>query len=196
MIVTLSPLSVIPVLRILFKWGYKWNLSTSAMPWKPSLTCEYNNHLCAVKEITVAGSSSDIVCVYCFNHSILCVMIKLHFKCTECTHQDHSCVSVMWESLNRVCNKLKSEILQTEEEQACLFAKLFWLRKTLRQTQDCAKQKTLCLLKKMNNDNDDDEKTPQSEILFQLFDNMSNNFWQFNLVAFPSQSAEVFLCNC
>jgi len=46
----------------------------------------------------------------------------------------------------------------------------------LRQTQDCAKQKTLCLLKKMSNDNDDDEKTSQLETLSQLFDNMSNNF--------------------
>jgi len=82
----------------------------------------------------------------------------------------------MWESLNHVHNKLKSEILQTEEEQACLFAKLSQLCKTLHQTQDCAKQKTLCLLKKMSNDNNDDEKTPQSEILFQLFDNMSNDF--------------------
>ncbi len=165
MVVTLSSLLMIPVLRILFKQGYKWNLSTSAMPQKPSLTHEYDNHLHAVKEITVAGSSSNIACVYCFNHSILCVMMKSHFKCTECTHQDHLCVGVMWESLDRVHNKLKSEILQTEEEQAHLFTKLSWLCKTLCQTQDCAKQKTLCLLKKMSNDNDDDEETPQPETL-------------------------------
>ncbi len=195
MIVTLSSSSVIPVLRILFKWGYEWNFSTSAMPWKPSLTREYNNCLCVVKEIITSGSPLNIVCVYCFNHFILCVMMKPHFKCAECTHQGHSCVSVTWESLNRVHNKLKSKILQTEEEQACLFAKLSWLHKTLRQTQDCAKQKTLCLLKKMNNDNDGDEETPQPETLFQLFDNMSNDFWQSNLVTSPSQSAEVFLCN-
>ncbi len=168
MVVTLSSLSVISVLRILFKWGCKWNLSTSAMSQKPSLTHEYDNCLCAAKEITVADSLLNIACVYCFNHSILCVMMKSHFKCTECTHQDHSCVSVMWESLDCVHNKLKSEILQTEEEQACLFIKLSWLCKMLCQTQDCAKQKTLCLLKKMNNDNNDnndDEKTPQPETL-------------------------------
>jgi len=166
MIITLSSLLVIPVLRILFKWGYKWNLSTSAMSQKPSLTHEYNNCLHTVKEITVAGSSLNIACVYCFNHSILCVMMKSHSKCAECTHQGHSCVNVMWESLDCVCNKLKSEILQTEEEQARLFTKLSWLHKMLCQTQDCAKQKTLCLLKKMNNDNDDDEETPQPETLF------------------------------
>jgi len=166
MVITLSSLSVIPVLRILLKWEYKWNLSTSAMSQKPSLTCEYDNCLCTAKEITVADSLLNIVCVYCFNHFILCVMMKSHFKCAECTHQDHSCVSVMWKSLNCVCNKLKSEILQTEEEQAHLFAKLFWLHKTLCQTQDCAKQKTLCLLQKMSNNNDDVEETPQSETLF------------------------------
>ena len=195
MIITLSFLSMISVLRILLKWGYKWNLSTSAMSQKLSLTCEYNNCLCTVKEITISDSSLNIVCVYCFNHSIFCMMMKSHFKCAECTHQDHSCVSVMWESLNHVCNKLKSKILQTEKEQARLFAKLSWLCKMLCQTQDCAKQKTLCLLKKINDNNDDDEKTPQPETLSQLFDNMSNNFWQFNLVTFPSQSVEVFLCN-
>jgi hypothetical protein len=65
----------------------------------------------------------------------------------------------MWKSLDCVHNKLKSEILQTEEEQARLFAKLSWLHKMLRQTQDHAKQKTLYLLKKMSNDNDGDEKT-------------------------------------
>jgi len=166
MVVTSSFLSMILVLKILFKWGYKWNFSTSAMPQKPSLTYEYNNCLCAAKEITVFDSFLNIVCVYCFSHSILCVMMKLHFKCAECTHQDHSCVSVMWESLNYVHNKLKSKILQTEKEQAHLFAKLSWLCKMLHQTQDCAKQKTLCLLKKMSNDNDDDEKTPQPETLF------------------------------
>ena len=44
------------------------------------------------------------------------------------------------------------------------------------QTQDCAKQKTLCLLKKMSNNNNDDEETPQPETLSQFFNTMSNNF--------------------
>jgi len=111
------------------------------------------------------------------------VMMKSHFKCAECTHQGHLCVGVTWESLDRVRNKLKSEILQAEEEQARLlkeqsrlFVKLAHLRKMLHQTQDHAKQKTLCLLKEMSNDNNGDEETPQPETLFQLFDNMSNNF--------------------
>jgi len=153
------------------------------MPQKPSLTREYDNCLRAAKEITISGSPSDLACVYCFNHSILCVVMESHFKCTECTHQGHSCVGVTWESLDRVRDKLESEILQAEEgqarlleEQSRLFAKLAHLRKTLRQTQDRAKQKTLCLLKEMNNDNDGDEETPQPETLFQLFDNMSNDF--------------------
>jgi len=67
--------------------------------------------------------------------------------------------------LNCVCDKLKSKILQTEKEQARLFAKLSQLHKMLHQTQDCAKQKNLCLLKKMSNNNDGDEETPQPETL-------------------------------
>jgi hypothetical protein len=112
--------------------------------------------------------SPDIACVYCSNHSILCVVMEPHSKCAECTRRGRPCVGVTWESLDRVRNKLESEILQTEEEQARLFAKLSWLRKTLRQTQDRAKQKTLCLLKEMGNDNDGDEETPQPETLSQL----------------------------
>jgi len=160
------------------------------MPRKLSLTREYDNRLRAAKEITVAGSPPDIACVYCSNHSILCVVMEPHSKCAECTRQGRPCVGVTWESLDRVRDKLESEILQTEEEQARLFAKLSRLRKTLRQTQDRAKQKTLCLLKEMGDDNDGVEETPQPETLSQLFDNMPNDFWQSNLVASPSQSAE------
>ncbi len=72
----------------------------------------------------------------------------------------------MWELLNCVCNKLKLKILQTEKEQAHLFVKLSQLHKMLHQTQDHVKQKTLCLLKKMSNNDNDDEKTSQSETLF------------------------------
>jgi len=78
----------------------------------------------------------------------------------------------MWELLNHVRDKLKSKILQAKERQARLlkeqfrlFVKLAHLRKTLRQTQDRAKQKTLCLLKEMNNDNDGDEEAPPPETL-------------------------------
>jgi len=66
----------------------------SAMSQKPFLTREYNNHLCTTKEITVSDSFLNIACVYCFNHFTFCVMMKSHFKCAECTHQGHSCVSV------------------------------------------------------------------------------------------------------
>jgi len=172
------------------------------MPRKPSLTREYDNRLRAAKEITISGSPPDLACVYCFNHSILCVMMESHFKCAECTRQGHPCVGVTWESLDRVRDKLESEILQAEEkqarlleEQSRLFAKLARLRKTLRQTQDRAKQKTLCLLKEMGNNNDGDEEAPQPETLSQLFDNMSNDFWQSNPVASPPQSVEVSLRN-
>ncbi len=167
------------------------------MPRKPSLTREYDNRLRAAKEITISGSPPDLACVYCSNHSILCVVMESHSKCAECTRRGRPCVGVTWESLDRVRDKLESEILQAEEgqarlleEQSRLFAKLARLRKTLRQTQDRAKQKTLCLLKEMGDDNDGDEEAPQPETLSQLFDNMPNDFWQSNPVASPPQSVE------
>jgi hypothetical protein len=158
------------------------------MSWKPSLTCEYDNFALWKRDH----------CSWQFFEHCLCLLFQsLYSLCDdEVTFQmcwvyssRSLCVSVMWESLNCVHTSW-SQILQTEEEQA-LFAKLSWLHKMLCQTQDCAKQKTLCLLKKMNNDNNGDENSSAWDLV-QLFDNMSNDFWQFNLVTSPSQSAEVF----
>jgi hypothetical protein len=152
--------------------------------WQLSLHCERDYH--------IWQSLEHCLCLL-FQSLYLCVMMKSHFKCAECTCQGILCVSVTWKSLNHVHNKLKSEILQTEEEQACLFTKLSWLHKTLCQTQDCAKQKTLCLLKKISNNNDGDEETPQPETLFQLLITCQTTF--DSLILLPS-SLKVLKCSC
>jgi hypothetical protein len=63
----------------------------------------------------------------------------------------------------------------------------------LRQTQDRAKQKTLCLLKKMNNDNDGDEETPQPETLSQLLITCQTTFG--SLILSPPL-LKVLKCSC
>lgn len=84
---------------------------------------------------------------------------------------------------------LNPRFLKQRKRQARLFAKLSRLRKTLRQTHDRAKQKTLCLLKEMGDDNDGDGANPQPETLSQLFDSMPEEFWQSNIVT-PPQNVE------
>ncbi len=155
------------------------------MPRKHSTSREHDNRLRAAKEILSYGNPSVIPCVYCHSHSVSCIVMDPHSKCAECTHRGRPCVGVTWESLDRVRDQLESEILETEEEQARLFAKLSRLRKTLRQTHDQAKQKTLCLLKEMGDDNDGDGANPQPETLSQLFDSMPADFWHPDAASSP-----------
>ena len=69
-----------------------------------------------------------------------------------------------------------NECVKQTEHLFKLNAKVLHLFKTLKQNESCAVVKFHCVASELSNDNDDDEKTPQSEILFQLFDNMSNDF--------------------
>ena len=147
-------------------------------------TSESDNHLYAAKKINVLEHSSVIVCQFCFSHNYLCVVIDDHKKCAHCTHHKHLCVGVLWDTLNKVHDKLKSDIQNAETdqsqllaEQTCVTAKLDCLCKILQQMKDHAKVKTLCLLQELSND----EKTVENssaEILSQIFDAMSVKYWQ------------------
>ena len=144
---------------------------------------ELNNHLHLAKEICSLSYSSVVSCQYCFNNQQLCVVMSDYKKCALCTHCEHLCVSVLWDSLDKTHNKLKFNILKIESEQSCLFieqseaaacataewshitaeqshvtAKLDCLHKTLHQTCGHAKKKTLCLLQELS----DDEETVEN----------------------------------
>ena len=157
----------------------------------------FNNHLCAAKEINVLNHSSVIFCHYCFFCYCLCIIMNNYKKCAECTHHECLCIDVSWETLNRVHNKFKSDILQMKSEQSwllseqiCVAAKLNCLCKMLQQINSCAKEKTLCLLQKLS----DKKKVIDdsfSETLSQLLNVMSFNFWQ-SVSLFSSQNVKVF----
>ena len=177
---------------------------------------EFNNHLHLAKKISFLSYSSVVSCQYCFNNQQLCVVMSDYKKCVLCTHCEHSCVSVLWDSLDKTHNKLKFNILKIESEQSCLFieqseaaacataewshitaeqshvtAKLDHLCKTLCQTHDHAKKKTLCLLQELS----DDEKTvknPSAETLSQIFNAMPVKYWQQSNSSFLPQNVEAF----
>ena len=94
-------------------------------------------------------------------------------------HHDKSCVDILWELLNHAHAKIQSDIEAAEQEQShhlvkmnCLASKLAHLRKTFQQTQDHAKQKTLCLAQELADDNDGTEND-DSQTLLQFLDQMS-----------------------
>ena len=168
------------------------------MPCRSHTTPEFDNHLCATKKINALEHSFMVFCQFCFSHNYLCVVMDDHKKCAHYTCCKCSCVSVSWDTLNKVHDKLKLNIQNTETdqswllaEQTCVTAKLDCLCKTLQQMKDHAKVKTLCLLQELSNDEETVEN-PLTETLSQIFNAMPVNYWQSNSL-FPPQNIEVFL---
>jgi len=146
------------------------------------------NHLYLYQFINKDSNSVLTVCLHCFSLLILCIKMKNHSKCTEYVHCDCSCVSVLWESLNYIHNKLKFNLSVAEKELTQALAKVVHLHKTLKYTKDKVAEKTLCLACKLINNNDDvfrDKNNSNSSNLLFL------NFWD-NLIStvFSSQTAE------
>ena len=153
----------------------------------------HSNHLHLSAEIQLQSSSFKFQCNHCFTNLILCIVMKGHNRCVECTHHDKSCVDILWKLLDHAHAKIQSDIEAAEQEQShhlmemnCLASKLACLWKTFQQTQDHAKQKTLCLTQELADDNDGTENDdPQT--LSQFLDQMPIDAWQS--VSSPSQTA-------
>ncbi len=113
------------------------------------------NYLCLYQFINKDNDSVLTVCLYCFNLLILCIKIKNHSKYAEYVHHSCSCINVLWESLNHICNKLKFNLSVAEKELTWTFARVACLCKTLKYIKDKVAEKILCLAHKLINDNDD-----------------------------------------
>ena len=168
------------------------------MPRRSRTTPEPDNRLRAAKEINALGHPSVVSCQFCFSHDYLCVVMDDHKKCAHCTRRKCPCVGVSWDTLDKVRDKLESDIQNAETdqsrllaEQTCVAAKLDRLRKTLRQTKDRAKAKTLCLLQELSDDEEAVENPP-AETLSQIFDAMPVDYWQSNSLS-PPQNVEASL---
>jgi hypothetical protein len=155
---------VIPVLRILLKWGYKWNLSRqpcleslfSLMSMTITFALQKRSLYLAVSwTLSVFIVLITLSSAWWWSHisNVLSVLVKAVHVWVWCgNHWTASTIS--WSQKFFKLRKNKPASSQS-----------FQLCKTLRQTQDRAKQKTLCLLKKMSNNNNGDEETPQPETL-------------------------------
>ncbi len=133
-----------------------------------------HNHLYLYQFINKDSDSVLTICLHCFNLLILYIKIKNHSKCAEYVHHSYSCISVLWESLNYIHNKLKFNLSVAEKELTQTFVKVTCLYKTLKYTKDKVTEKTLCLACKLADDNDsvskDENNSDSSNLLFL-------NFW-------------------
>ena len=84
----------------------------------------HSNCLCLSAEIQLQGSSSEFQCNHCFTNLVLCIVMKGHNRCAECTHCDKSCVDILWELLDHACAKIQSDIEAAEQEQFCHLVKM------------------------------------------------------------------------
>ncbi len=149
------------------------------------------NHLYLYQFINKDDDSMLTICLHCFSLSILCIKMKNHSKCAECVCCDCLCISVLWESLNHIHNKLKFNLSVAEKKLTQALAKVACLCKTLKYTKDKVAEKTLCLACELVNDNDSvSEDENDSNSLNLLF----SNFWNDLIsAAFSSQTAEASL---
>ena len=160
------------------------------------------NHFLLFKIIQMKDYSSSTACDYCSSVSSLCIIMKGHPKCAECTHHGHSCVPISLESLNQIHNPLIAELEAAETEHLQIFKKQFWIAekqfcvltwiaclcRTLKQNKTHIISKTQCIVTELDedingvseNENDSNSLNPFSSIL-----------WENLTSIFPPQTAVV-----
>ncbi len=161
------------------------------------------NHLWNTKEIQLSGSLFFFSCEYCHSLRLSCFIMKSHPKCNKCTQHGHSCVAILWESLNRTCLQLWKEISTANAELGALAFKIVCLQKTLDQANRCALQKADCLAVELDSDNDETENENDPQTLSHFVNSMSSFFWDSIFlsqnVKVPSHSSwgfvVVFMCS-
>lgn len=109
------------------------------------------NRLRLASEIKRHGHPAEVACNRCFLNGHNCIIMegKARLKCSECVRIGRPCVNMSWSSLDRTREKLQQEIDEDEEELSRVMARLLRKKKLLRQADERAKKKALCLANEM-----------------------------------------------
>lgn len=111
------------------------------------------NRLRLAKEIQLAGSPANFPCDLCFTTGSCCIVMAdrpNRLKCAECVRKGRPCVNLSWASLDRTREEYKKKVDKSEEELVKVIARLLREKKILRQAEEKAKQKALCLFDEMD----------------------------------------------
>ena len=172
-----------------YKQEYVLNFLSESLSLK--MQSKFHNCLALAQLIHKKKSTILFLCEHCASLDLLCVAMKNHLKCAECVCHDCSCISLLLEFLNHSFNKLKSELNAVLKEHEHLIAKISWLWKTLHQSWNLQDKKSLCLVQKLTNDNDEteDEALPDS---LNFINSLLPEFWASIISTPPPQNVEAF----
>ena len=104
--------------------------------------------------------------------------MKNQKKCAECIRRGRFCVLTSLEVLNHAYEKLQIQLQIAEEKLARALSRVNRLRKQIKLNKSHTAQKMQCVAAKFDNDNDDfgNETVNEFSSLFQIIDNLFNDF--------------------
>ena len=170
------------------------------------------SHFSLFKIIQTKDYPSSTACDYCSSVSSLCIIMKNHLKCAECTHCGHPCVLISLKSLNQIHNCLIAELEAAEAEHLQISKKQFWiaekqfcvltqitcLHRTLKQNKICIISKIQCIVTELDEDINDvfENKNDSNSLNFFssiLWKNLTSTFSPQTAAAFSHSSWDLLL---
>ena len=101
-------------------------------------------------EIARANHPAETPCNHCFLEGLVCyVMPESRLKCAECTRLGKACVNMTWASLDRTREEYQKKVDEDEKLLAQVISRLLRNKKILKQAEERARQKALCLASDM-----------------------------------------------
>lgn len=106
-------------------------------------------HLRLALEIRRNGLPVPVECDYCLSKGRECVAMPevdgRSLKCSECTRLGHPCVNMSWVSLDKTREEYQKKVDEDEKLLATVIARMLRNKKILKQAEERARKKTLCL---------------------------------------------------
>jgi len=116
-------------------------------------------HLRLALEIRRNGLPAPVSCDYCFAHNRQCVAMPevdgKRLKCSECTRLGHPCINMSWVSLDKTREEYKKKVEEDEQLLAQVISRLMRNKKILKQAEDRAAKKAICLANTLREGGDD-----------------------------------------
>jgi hypothetical protein len=114
------------------------------------MSASHQRRLRLSSEIARANHPAEAPCNHCFLEGIICyVMPDSRLKCAECTRLGQACVNMSWESLDRTREEYQKKVDDDEKLLAAVISRLLRNKKILKQAEERARKKALCLASDM-----------------------------------------------
>ena len=116
-----------------------------------------SSHVCNLRlatKIRRANTLANIPCNCCFFKNYKCYIMpnnSSRLKCSECTCSGKPCVNMTWSSLDRTREEYKEKVQANETLLATVIPRLLRNKKVLKQANERAKRKALCMALEMIN---------------------------------------------